>query len=75
MCISCYQSILNNSLNLTCPICRMNLDVQKNQQENEQQNTISNTICYYYKCVCVILVCLIIIFLVIQIILDMITKL
>lgn len=66
MCITCYQSILNNTSNLTCPICRRSLEIieldnqntQQNTQQDTQQDTTSFNIYNCCKCVSAMSVCL-----------------
>lgn len=82
MCIICYESMINNELNLICPICRRSIEVKKDVQisimqvneVNEVNERRTYLICYNYRFFGAILGILIIVLLIIQNILYNITK-
>jgi hypothetical protein len=56
MCIKCYQIILNNTSNLTCPICRRSLENKQEleleeQEQPEEHNTQPSFIENITRCI------------------------
>lgn len=80
ICIACYQTLLNNISNLTCPVCRRNLDtekqenIQENTQHNSQHNSLLDILHNYCKCVAVMLLVIMITILIMIIIISSMEK-